>query len=290
MATPVEQRPIFILTHRRPTRQTTLNYLRRLDTRQPIYLVVDDADPTLDDYRRRYDNVLVFSKSDYAGDTLLPNGGHKGSVVYARRAAYDLAEQIGVTHFVMMDDDYGDFEFLFSRSLSHCRRFTLKRGEGDRLDAIFAAHWRFYDRAPIALLALLQAGDLVGGKRNPLARAPLLARKAMNVFFASVARRVWFRGEMNEDVNTYLWLGASGQLVFSTNLLLVNQKDTQSQPGGATDMYLKLGNYVKSYTSVLVAPAAVKVSPLRTSYGRLHHKINWRHAVPRIVSESWRKP
>jgi len=55
---------IFILTHKRPDNQITLETLRRGNYSGKVYLVVDDLDPTLPEYQRLYgDKVLTFSVS-----------------------------------------------------------------------------------------------------------------------------------------------------------------------------------------------------------------------------------
>src|SRR5699024_11616996 len=64
--------------------------------------------------RRSSDLVLVFSKSEIArtfdeGD----NFGDRRAIVYARNACFELARQIGATHFIELDDDYTYFKFRF---------------------------------------------------------------------------------------------------------------------------------------------------------------------------------
>ena len=61
----------------------------------------------------------------------------------------------------------------------------------------------------------------------------------MNSFFCSTEREFQFVGAMNEDVNTYTTLGSRGELFFTFTSLQLDQKQTQSQTGGITDMYLR---------------------------------------------------
>jgi hypothetical protein len=70
------------------------------------------------------------------------------------------------------------------------------------------------------------------------------------------------------------------------------QMQTQSNAGGMTEMYLESGTYVKSFYSVMYAPSCVKVGELgdpRSPHYRIHHSINWRVAVPKIMRETVRK-
>ena len=102
----------FILTHGRPDRVLTYEKLRKHGYTGTIYIVCDDEDKTLPEYRKRFGDVLVFSKSEIAktfdeGD----NFGDRRAIIYARNACFELAQQIGATHFIELDDDYTYFKF-----------------------------------------------------------------------------------------------------------------------------------------------------------------------------------
>lgn len=91
----------FILTHGRPDRVLTYEKLRKHGYTGKIYIVCDDEDKTLPEYRKRFGDVLVFSKSEIAktfdeGD----NFGDRRAIIYARNACFELAQQIGATHFI----------------------------------------------------------------------------------------------------------------------------------------------------------------------------------------------
>ena len=86
----------FILTHGRPDRVLTYEKLRKHGYTGKIYIVCDDEDKTLPEYRKRFGDVLVFSKSEIAktfdeGD----NFGDRRAIIYARNACFELAQQIG---------------------------------------------------------------------------------------------------------------------------------------------------------------------------------------------------
>ena len=111
----------------------------------------------------------------------------------------------------------------------------------------------------------------------------------MNAFFCMTARPFKFYGTMNDDVNGYLRNGQIGMLHFTNNMLCVQQGATQQNKGGITELYLDRGTYHKSFYSIMIAPSAVKISTLGPSDPRIHHKIFWRYAVPKILDERWKK-
>ena len=89
-------------------------------------------------------------------------------------------------------------------------------------------------------------------------------------------------------MTTYVNCGSKGDLFFTINNVSLKQTDTQQNKGGLTEFYLDTGTYVKSFYSVLFNPSCVKVSMLNTERSRLHHKIKWNNAVPKIINEKYK--
>lgn len=118
-----------------------------------------------------------------------------------------------------------------------------------------------------------------------------MKRKAMNSFICSVDRPFKFVGRINEDVNTYTTLGSRGCLLLQVPQVALNQKQTQKNKGGMTDIYMSQGTYVKSFYTVMMMPSSVKVGVMGHSEEtkRLHHVINWNNTVPKILDERFKK-
>lgn len=53
--------------------------------------------------------------------------------------------------------------------------------------------------------------------------------------------------------------------------------------GGLTDAYLDSGTYVKSFYSVIAVPNCVKISAMGSKDLRIHHKVDWNKAVPKLL-------
>lgn len=58
---------------------------------------------------------------------------------------------------------------------------------------------------------------------------------------------------------------------------------------GMTGIYLDKGTYVKSFYSVIFRPSCVKVAVMNTKNKRLHHRVLWNNAVPKILPEECKK-
>ena len=130
---------------------------------------------------------------------------------------------------------------------------------------------------------------IVGHDRVPV---PRLSRKCMNSWFCDVDKPIRFFGHMNEDVSAYVTYGHRGQLFLTVFQSKLVQKPTQTTPGGMSDLYLTSGTYAKSFYTVMANPSCVQIGAMgdpRGSEYRIHHKINWHIAVPKIIDEKHRK-
>jgi hypothetical protein len=112
----------------------------------------------------------------------------------------------------------------------------------------------------------------------------------MNTLFCRVDRPVEFLGRINEDVSTYVVAGSRGDVFLTVLGVQMAQGPTQQNAGGMTELYLASGTYVKSFYTVMMAPSCVTVRVIASVGHRYHHRILWQHAVPKILSETHRKP
>lgn len=275
---------ILILTHGRANNVITVKTLRDAGYTGDIYIVIDDEDEQGAEYRKRYgEKVKVFSKTQYAAvtDTMNPERP-RNVVVYARNAAHDIARDIGLTHFLVLDDDYKSFEW---RYVDGPKLKVQKVKQFDRLCECFLD---FLDASGALTVAMAQGGDYIGGASGGVSQKKLL-RKAMNSFFCRVDRPFRYMGAINEDTNAYTVLGNRGKLFFTVTDVSLVQTQTQAQKGGLTEAYLDTGTYVKSFYTVMLCPSCAKVSEMGSKHRRVHHKVLWRNAVPKILSERYRK-
>lgn len=276
-----------ILTHGRPDNVQTYRTLRRRGYTGPIRLVIDNEDAQAEEYERRYPGeVITFDKAAIAQtfDTADLSEDRR-TIVYARNACAQIARDLGVKYHIQLDDDYRYFghRFLVDDGAS---RSVMTR----RLDDVFAAYVRLLEDTGALTVAMAQGGDFVGGSSSTsYIRRPVL-RKAMNSFIIRTDRPVPFVGRVNEDVNTYVTRGNRGDLFLTTTAFYLIQCNTQTQGGGMSAVYLDSGTYMKSFYPLMMAPSCVRIGRLHGQTAtRLHHHINWRKAVPMIVSDRYRK-
>ena len=123
---------IFIITHKRPNNQLTYELLRRIHYTGKVVFVVDNLDPTIDEYRKNFgDDVVVFDKPYYVENTdtgrVVP---YPNFAVFARNAVEDIARERNLKYFGVFDDD---FQKLVHRYVEDGK---LKRQNVDNFDKV----------------------------------------------------------------------------------------------------------------------------------------------------------
>jgi hypothetical protein len=204
------------------------------------------------------------------------------AIIYARHASQTMAKDLGYDYMLQLDDDYADLRYRFVKN------GTLTSFRVKDFDSLAEATLKFLDDSNALTVAFGQGGDMIGGINSPNYKRGL-QRKAMNSFFIRTDKYCDFKGKINDDVNLYTVYGAQGELIFTSFHVNVLQLATQTNQGGMTELYLEEGTYAKSFYSVMMAPSCVKIYPMGTANRRLHHKVDWRYAVPKIINQKYRK-
>ena len=281
---------IFVLSYGRPE-VDTFRTLEAHGYTGESYVLVDDGDPTLPEYLERWgDRVLVFSKEEVShlfdtGD-LEPD---RRASAYARHACWGFAREKGVRWFGIFDDDYTFFQYrMVGLQPEKSPRPDFYGWSLRKLDGIFEAFLTFLENTPTLTIAMAQGGDLIGGVSGSMAKLRL-KRKAMNTFLCDTERPFSFVGRLNEDVSTYVWRGRMGDLFYTYSAIQLQQPYTQEKEGGISDVYRESGTYAKSFFSVMYAPSCVTIRTMGPVEKRLHHRVHWNNAVPKLIAETHRR-
>lgn len=276
---------IFIITHKRPNNQITLKALKRANYTGKTYLIVDDKDPTLPEYKEKYGKqVIVFSKEDYYGKfDLMTNEKIMGIATYARNALYDMAKKKGLDYIVVMDDDYSGFYIKIDKDFNYANSAVTN------MDKVIAAYLKYLKNADLDAIAFAQGGDFLGGENGGMNKRKLpVLRKIMNVFFFDVDKPVYYYGAMNDDVIAGITLARQGRLAMTPTIIATIPAPTQSVAGGLTELYKDSGTYQKSMYAVVASPSSVTTKYI-DGVGRVHHWIDGTKTYPCIVSGKWKK-
>jgi hypothetical protein len=276
----------FILTHGRPDRVHTFRSLKKHGYTGRVVILIDNEDKHREEYEKAFRGMVhVFDKKAISdtfdeGD----NFEDRRSIVYARNACFEIAKEIGAKWFIELDDDYTDFRYKVNEQDQYIHKADILQ-----LDAVFDIMIDFLERSGASTVAMAQGGDFIGGEDGTNAGKLKPLRKAMNTFVFRSDCPVRFFGRINEDVNLYSCGGRRGVLIMTIPNVAINQKQTQANAGGMTELYLASGTYVKSFYSVMYAPSCVRVVDMGPVYRRMHHRVQWKNCVPCILSEEHKK-
>lgn len=224
MTNPTNDFCVFILTHGRPNKIYTLKTLKKQGYTGPLFFICDDEDPKLERYKELYgDKVIVFNKKEVAETFDEADNFYKDrrTIVYARNFCFQAARQLGFKYFLELDDDYIHFRF----TLDKFKNYTVQMCKN--LDEVFNIFLTYFKSIPAKSIAMAQGGDILGGGKSKTLRNGKIKRKAMNTFFCSVDRPFQFVGRINEDVNTYVSLGAVGEIFMTLTNICITQNQTQ---------------------------------------------------------------
>jgi hypothetical protein len=268
---------VFILTHGRPDNVKTYKTILKHGYTGKVYIIIDNEDKTADRYYQNFgDKVVMFDKLAISKTfDEADNFDNRKTIIYARNACFEIAEKVGVKYFIQLDDDYNSFMY---RTVNGSKKIA-------NLDRIFEIMTNYLKNTNITTIALSQGGDHIGGYKDDIK----LKRKAMNSFVCSTDKKFKFVGRINEDVNTYVYLGGLGHIFFTIMNIMLCQEQTQKSKGGMSDIYLLSGTYVKSFYTILFNPSCVKIKLMGSTGTRLHHSIDWNSAVPCIIEEKYKK-
>lgn len=276
---------IFIISHGRPNDIYTIKTLKKAGCTIPTFILIDSHDTKADDYLKKYKNqVYIFDKDKYAKTVdNFDNFNNLRTTTHARNACFDLAEELGYKYFLVLDDDYTEFKMRINDKLNHPKgKYLIIKN----IDNIFYKTLEYFVSCTFKSICYSQGGDWFGGETN-FNKKP--KRKAMNSFFCSTDRRFTFVSRLNEDVNTYMTLGHTGDVFMTIPFIQLDQKSTQKTEGGMSDAYLDGGTYVKSFYTLMCRPDCTKINLMGRTDLRMHHLINWKNATPVIIDEKYKK-
>lgn len=275
---------VFILSHGRAKTMTTVNMLKQGKYSGKWYVVIDDMDDQMEQYKTLYGkHVIVFDKRKESERADLGDNGTDLRIgVLARNFIIDEADRRGYKYHLQLDDDYSAFMFRYVKD------DKLKSAKVKNLDKLFSLFIEYLSKTNITCLACSVAGDFLGGAQNKRYYEGLL-RKCMNTFFLRSDDKFYFKMRMNDDVSTNVMNTMKGKIFLSCTYCMIEMQETQKGKGGMTETYLDAGTYWKSFYSLMCEPSCCGIQMMNSKHKRIHHKIMWNNCAPKIISEKYKK-
>lgn len=271
---------IFIPSYKRARNNKTANYF--VGGGYPadkIHVFIDSEATDKADYEDEAAklgfNLHVFSQEESREryDYVHRPSTARRSAGQARNQFYDIAKQLGITEYIVIDDDTQHFEYRpFGKygKLMSCAEVAK----------VFANVMELVKKHRIGIFGLSQTGEMFDNKATRLLRF-----KVMNVTFINT--RFMYRGERGvQDNDTSQFVGLLNEGYFCASYrtgCVLHQTASATAEGGLTDLYRECRLLNKSLVCVIQFPSAIRAEKQVRNGGRLHHKINYRYLMPKIL-------
>ena len=277
----MENYAVFILSYKRPTDQKTLKYILDAGYSGVWYIVVDDSDPTIEQYKNLYgsDHILIFNKLEMSKITDTPVYPLElNFAVYARNAIEQFAVKLNYSAFIMLDDDIKGF------SLRYVEDNKLKnRGLVHNIDEVFNYIIDYILESDIACASSsynnIYWTGVEGLKENLLKD---MLRTPIEAYFRNTKFKVNWLNLMGEDLVTGIKYGRDGQVWIMLPILQVVMPPClkMTTEGGHTDTYRKYSPLGLNIFFKIWTPNCFNVSLHGDNW---YHSIKKDFAVPKIV-------
>lgn len=268
-----------IISHKRPE-CSTYRVLREYGYTGKVYVVIDDGDPAIEDYKERYgDGVKVFRKEVNfdIGDNF---DGPNSIATFSRNYCWTVAEVEGLNAFLMLDDD------LEQISYRYVKEGHLKGKKAKNLDWLFDNVYDWLMPANMGCISFGNAMDYIGGAE----RLNKAKRAVMNAFFFKTERRFEFCGRYSEDVISPLIQNKTGNCMLGHTGVQAQfdvwTAGTPKKDGGCQTAYRDNSSFNLRFYNILWNPDCVYLKYNGAEWIAITQE---RYAYPMIISERHRK-
>lgn len=275
---------IFITTHGRANKQTTLNTFKSLGYTGRWYLMIDDTDTQYDEYVANYglEHIVVFNKQHFIDRTdCCQSVPQTKAVVFARNAVECVAPILGHQYYMIVDDDvtnlrlrYPEEGSLKSAKLTNC------------IDQILESVVQYIEDTGVACVTFGFTNTYRGGVAS-VENFTSRNRMCAELFIRNGNIPVKWRANFVEDLITSIDLGIRGDVCFQfipIQLELCMSEGTVQ--GGMSAAYNETGRF-KFYSM----PAMIYPNCVSVAFDGVKWKTRTRaeYAVPKIISSRFRK-
>lgn len=271
---------IFIPSYKRPNNIKTAKFFKKMNyDMDNIHVCIDDESDDVDEYQKECDklgcHLRIFSQEESRRryDYVHRANPLRRSTGQAYNMIADIAMGLGLTFYMVMDDDTTQFQI---------KPFGVYMGLAtlDDVLAVFEGVKEFMQRQRIGLFGLSQTGDMF-----KVPDEDILRKKVMNTTFFDL--RFIYRGCRGVlDIDTNQFAGAMNEGYFTGSLrtgLILNQTASASAKGGLTPVYNESKLLLKALTLPIQFPSVCHAEKQPKNGGRLHHRITYRYLMPMLI-------
>ena len=261
---------------------TTYKLLKETKCTAPIFIVVDDLDPTLSEYKKLYpESVLkIFSKAEMLQHCdPVDNNPSMCSALYPRVFCQLLAERLGYSYYAVLDDDIQGFIYRYEKN------GVLASKAVSDVQQLFGAFLSLLDTTPVDALGFMNNGGFFGGlpayqkKYFFIPNCVTLYKTASSIYHFAVRQ---------EDFCTSSVLCNQGRIMLQTAEASFKAPARGTNVGGLSSDYKSAKMYIVNFYSVITSPFCCQIKASPDGNITLLKRTN--NFAPKIIDEEWRKP
>ncbi len=283
---------VFILSHKSPNKCETLDTLKKLGFNGECFIIIDDEDDCLEEYKKVYnDSLIVYHKESYKysvdmGYSL--NGDVSFShAVYARNAVEDIAHNFGIKYFAVSDDDIYDFKFRIPMHEYH----KLPTLDVEDINEPLSLYFRYVMDCDIPCLGIGTPNFYIGGYDKIVSGNYLNRKQVSNFYIRNLNYKIDWLMPI-DDFSTSSINNFRGNLFFSLYPLELiarpqyTQKIITGKEGGEVEFYRKNSTWKQSYCSYILMPSFISLKFYKTRY---IPSVKSENAYPKIISSVFKR-
>lgn len=273
---------VFIISHKRPEVET-LKALQKSGYNGEYFIVIDDTDPTIEEYKSRYgEHLLVFNKEEIWKNTdTIDNFKIMTCCTYSRNYCIKAAKEKGYKYLVNLDDDIKMFKFRFVQGEK------LAISSIKDIGKVFEEYIKFMETAQLTCSGFIMAGKLIGGKKNLLVDSCFYSRPT-NCFIMK-ASTPYFKGTYYEDAIYAIQNNKQGYLTYALMPVVIYGTPPMKNHdgGGMTAAYEEQNEFTQYFHIKVAEPTSIKLKVCNN--GKVKTTFLENFFVPKILNEEVKK-
>lgn len=277
------KRAIYIISYNRVDNLKTLKMLRDGRCTFDMYIVVSKDDPSLNEYRDTFKDMLI--EFDREEESKTTDSGFNQinwhSPIYARNFCLKHARDNAIDSVVLLDDD------LETVNLRYEEGGKLKGRKAKDLNNVLAALCEFVEQSQIGGTGAIPATNYIGGLKSKIAKEGFNTSHVS--FFVINMNQIHFdfNSYFGEDVLFGYKAGLNGKPFIIPYQISVNKQNDGTGDGGMQEAYSKNNEWKNAFTLFMNHPSVSKM--YLTNDGRWRCKLNKIQLCPKILSEEWKR-
>lgn len=236
----------FIISYNRPE-MTTFSVMRNAGLTKNIFILVEDSDPKLDEYRKRFGEVLLtYHKPSFSFVDTCDLNPDLNTGQIAKFAAHEKAKEMGLDAFCVMDDDITKLKYR-----AYDVHGVLKTYKCRNFDRVFNECFSFLESQKLKVLfRFIMSGRMFPGRLERFERwcSHITFRRTCDVLSSNTR----FYDDLSEAITN----NRTGAFHFIFPYITYDAMafGMQNNKGGSYESYISTSDYFRHFYLVIVNP------------------------------------